>query len=137
MPQSREERAEYMRRYRAGKEAAKAARKSRAESGSRHRDAVTRLLDITGLDHVPEEAPLVALVIDLAEQLDEGASGSVRSQYRNALRDVRQVLNATVRAAPKASPDVPAPTKSEPATDVPEVDEPTSLAKFKEERGIG
>lgn len=59
-----------------------------------HRKAVTRMLRATGLVHVPEEAPLVELVKQLATDLDNGAGARVQVQYLSALKDVRRVLNS-------------------------------------------
>lgn len=105
-----------------------------------HRAALTRMLRHTGLAHVPEEAPLVELLRTLADELDNGGGSRPRIEYRAALKDARMVLNTTARGKPKASPDVPVPKPSTEADSAPadeELDEPTSLAKFKEERGIG
>lgn len=106
-----------------------------------HRAALTRMLRHTGLANVPEEAPLVELLRTLADELDNGGGSRPRIEYRAALKDARMVLNATVRGKPKSAPDVPAvsaPAESPgDAADDEEVVEPTSLAKFKEERGIG
>ncbi len=105
-----------------------------------HRAALTRMLRHTGLANVPEEAPLVELLRTLADELDKGGGSRPRIEYRAALKDARTVLNTTARGKPKGSPDVPVPTPPEtPERDAAdeELDEPTSLAKFKQERGIG
>lgn len=109
-----------------------------------HRAALTRMLRVTGLANVPEEAPLVELLRTLADELDSGGGSRPRIEYRAALKDARMVLNTTARGKPKGSPDVPEPAKaSKPgegeseALEDEEIDEPTSLAKFKAERGIG
>lgn len=105
-----------------------------------HRAALTRMLRATGLANVPEEAPLVELLRSLADELDNGGGSRPRIEYRAALKDARMVLNATVRGKPKGSPDVPVqpePDERTESSDDGTVDEPTSLAKFKQERGIG
>lgn len=105
-----------------------------------HRAALTRMLRHTGLANVPEEAPLVELLRSLADELDKGGGSRPRIEYRAALKDARMVLNATVRGKPKSAPDVPVPTTPAEGVEQPsddELAEPTSLAKFKEERGIG
>lgn len=106
-----------------------------------HRAALTRMLRHTGLAKVPEEAPLVELLRSLADELDNGGGSRPRIEYRAALKDARMVLNSTVRGKPKTAPDaVPPAPASEPeqGTSADEkIGAPTSLAKFKEERGIG
>lgn len=69
------------------------------------RAALTRMLRATGLAHVPEEAPLVELLRTLADEIDAGGGSRPRTEYRNALRDARAVLNQTVGRAPKTSSD--------------------------------
>lgn len=100
-----------------------------------HSAALGRMLRHTGLDNVPEEAPLVALLRTLAAELDAGGGSRPRIEYRAALKDARMVLNATVRGKPKTGPDVPVPP-TPPEPEDREIPEPTSLAKFKEGRGI-
>ena len=62
-----------------------------------HRAALTRMLRATGLAQMPDEAPLVELLRSLADELDEGGGSRPRIEYRNALKDVRAVLNAAVK----------------------------------------
>ena len=101
-----------------------------------HRRAVTRMLRATGLVHVPEEAPLVELLKDLATDLDNGGGGRTRAAYLSALKDLRRLLNAEV-GRPRGSSDA-VDVVPEPEPDVVDpVPEPTSLAKFKQARGIG
>lgn len=100
-------------------------------SAGPHRRAVTRMLRATGLAQMPDEAPLVELVKDLARELDEGGGARTRAAYLSALKDVRRVLDAA--AVPRGTSKG---TSPDPAPSVPEVPEPTSLAKFKAARGI-
>ena len=104
-----------------------------------HTAALGRMLRHTGLDNVPEEAPLVALLRTLAAELDVGGGSRPRIEYRAALKDARMVLNATVRKpqSDPASVSVPEPPEPDGDGDDEEIAEPTSLAKFKEDRGIG
>lgn len=105
-----------------------------------HTAALGRMLRHTGLDNVPEEAPLVALLRTLAAELDAGGGSRPRIEYRAALKDARMVLNATVRGKPKSDPaavSVPEPPEPDGDGEDDEIAEPTSLAKFKEDRGIG
>lgn len=152
MPRSRESNREYMREYRARKRreagavssgvgraapaAAVAAPVSRGTAAGPHRRAVTRLLRATGLLHVPEEAPLVELLKELATVMDEGGGVKAAAQYRAALRDVRAVLAFSAR--PKSSADVVPPSVEEEAAS--EGSPPArvnSLAAFRDARGIG
>lgn len=108
-----------------------------------HTAALGRMLRHTGLDNVPEEAPLVALLRTLAAELDAGGGSRPRIEYRAALKDARMVLNATVRGKPKSDPaavsvpEPPEPPEPDGDGEDDEIAEPTSLAKFKEDRGIG
>lgn len=104
-----------------------------------HRAALTRMLRHTGLGNVPEEAPLVELLRTLADELDNGGGSRPRIEYRAALKDARMVLNTTVRGRPKTDPTPAAKTTPEvpvEGAEGEELDEPTSLALFKQERGI-
>lgn len=95
------------------------------------------MLRVTGLLHVPEEAPLVQLVKDLAFDLDDGGGKEVYAKYLSALKDVRRVLAYSAR--PSSSAD-PAPTSSEPERDESvdtEAAPVNSLADFRKQRGIG
>lgn len=103
------------------------------KSSRPHRAALTRMLRVTGLAHIPEEAPLVELLRTLADEIDDGGGSRPRIEFRNALRDARAVLNASGR--PRGSADVP--SKADPP--VPSVDvpaEPNDLARFKEKHKI-
>ena len=137
MPRTKEQDREYQRKRRAqkaaGAQASPTERKPR--SGRVHRSAVTRMLRATGLSNVPEEAPLVELLKSLALEMDEAPSASTSTRYRLALADVRKVLDAA--AAPSSKPSRA--RGVQPTPDVPDepVPEPTSLAKFKQKRGIG
>jgi hypothetical protein len=100
------------------------------------------MLRSTGLAQVPEEAPLVELLRSLADELDEGGGSRPRIEYRNALKDVRAVLNATGRPKGTAEPVTKPPAKKPDAAEVVDVasDEPAatpnSLADFKARKGI-
>ena len=64
-----------------------------AKASSRpYRAALTRYLRATGLAQIPEEAPLVELLRQLADELDAGGGSRPRIEWRNALRDARAVL---------------------------------------------
>ncbi|TFC30103.1 hypothetical protein E3O55_08440 [Cryobacterium sp. MDB1-18-2] len=99
-----------------------------------HRRAITRMLRATGLVHVPEEAPLVELLKELAAELDNGGGARTRLAYLSALKDLRRVLSMSV-GRPRGSADVPAVSAVDPdgTDDVPALND---LAKFKLERGI-
>jgi hypothetical protein len=62
-----------------------------------HRAALTRMLRATGLANFPEEAPLVELLRTLADEIDEGGGSRPRIEFRNALRDARQVVAAKAK----------------------------------------
>lgn len=104
-----------------------------------HRRAVTRMLRATGLVHVPEEAPLVELVKELADEMDERPGARTRADYLSALKDVRRVLAVGARPTSSADPkpmadlvdEVADAASAEPAAPV------NSLAAFREKRGIG
>lgn len=59
-----------------------------------NRKAITRMLRATGLLHVPEEAPLVELLKQLASEIDAGAGSRAQQQYLSALKDLRRALNS-------------------------------------------
>lgn len=104
-----------------------------------HRNAVTRMLRVTGLLNVPEEAPLVALVKELAREMDEGGGTRARADYLSALKDVRRVLNMS-EGRPRKSAD-PAPTsktvQAAEALVVPAAEpQRNDLARFKEKHGV-
>lgn len=100
-----------------------------------NRRAVTRMLRATGLVHVPEEAPLVQLLRELADEIDAGGGARPRLAYLSALKDVRRVL-AYSAGRPRSSSDAPA------AADLADVESAgvppmlNDLARFKEKRGI-
>jgi hypothetical protein len=83
-----------------------------------HRASVTRMLRATGLLHVPEEAPLVTLLKDLAKELDLNGGARTRQQYLSALKDVRRVL--------RDAPGETAASTGEPSADDDPDDEATS-----------
>ena len=99
-----------------------------------HRAALTRMLRSTGLAQVPEEAPLVELLRMLADELDDGGGSRPRIEYRNALKDVRAVLNTTVRAKVSGSSEVAVKVAEEPVEQT--EPKPNDLAAFKERKGI-
>lgn len=111
-----------------------------AESKSnRHRAAVTRMLRATGLANVPEEAPLVDLLKDLAAELDAGGGARTRADYLSALKDVRRVLNTVGTGKVGGSSESSAKAKAEPVEpESEEAEEPVrnDLAKFKAEHNI-
>ncbi|KTR87061.1 hypothetical protein NS354_01830 [Leucobacter chromiiresistens] len=93
------------------------------------------MLRATGLAHVSEEAPLVELVKLLAREMDESPSASTATQYRAALSEVRKVLEAA--AAPNREPKRVRGVQTADAAAGEVLPEPTSLAKFKQQRNIG
>lgn len=101
-----------------------------------HSAAVSRLLRSTGLLHVPEEAPLVMLVKDLAKQMDHDGGTRIAAAYLSALKDVRRVL--AYGARPKTSADSTPPVAADlfPAEDATDVGTVNSLAAFRQSRGI-
>lgn len=99
-----------------------------------YRAALTRMLRATGLANVPEEAPLVELLRQLADELDEGGGSRPRIEWRNALRDARAVLNQTVRAPVKRAPDVAPAADEKPADE--KAPKTNDLAAFKQRKGI-
>lgn len=161
MSRSREAHREYMRNYRAqkreeaeeqGPEQAvqrpaevqsetKPAEKSHGDTGTRgqgrHRKAVTRMLRATGLLHMPEEAMLVELLKDLADELDQGGGSRTYGAYIAAQRDLRRVLAYSGR--PQSSADVAAPAVEEALSEPvsAEAAPVNSLAAFRQRRGIG
>ncbi len=105
-----------------------------------HRRAITRMLRATGLVHVPEEAPLVELLKDLATDLDNGGGGRTRTAYLSALKDLRRLLNNEVgrpRGSAESSSAEPTQEPGPEESSEEPTPAPTSLAKFKQERGIG
>jgi hypothetical protein len=101
-----------------------------------HRKAVTRMLRATGLVHVPEEAPLVELLKDLADEMDNEGGARNRQAYLSALKDLRRVLNAS-SGVPHGSAEVIPPAdpleEPEPGNDVPRQND---LANFKQKHKI-
>lgn len=103
---------------------------------NKHQRAVTRMLRSTGLIHVPEEAPLIELLKDLAKELDDGGGARPRAAYLSALKDLRRVINNT-SVRPTGSSDAASVAEAAESTGAPEdVPQPNDLAKFKEQRGI-
>lgn len=112
-----------------------------------HRNAVTRMLRATGLANVPEEAPLVEYVKELAKEMDEEPSSRTKAAYLSALKDVRRVLDGGSRftSRPRSKP-APKPSKAAAAKAAAEaaaaaatesdVDRPNNLVAFKQKRGI-
>lgn len=107
-----------------------------------HRNAVTRMLRATGLANIPEEAPLVAYIKDLAKEMDEEPSSRSKAAYLSALKDVRRVLDGGARRTPrprgKAADPAPAAAEKK-AAEAPaktEEEEPNDLTRFKRKRGI-
>jgi hypothetical protein len=94
------------------------------------------MLRATGLANMPEEAPLVELLRTLADEIDEGGGSRPRIEWRNALRDARQVVAAKAKAQtapptggslmPPSQPDEETP--AEPETPV------TDMEKFRQGR---
>lgn len=102
------------------------------------------MLRATGLANVPEEAPLVALVKTLASEMDKSPGSRTRAEYLSALKDVRRVLSFGTGRPVRSSPDAPAQQTPPPSAEAapPEEDADdgatlSSLAKFKQKRGIG
>lgn len=145
MGRSREQQREYMRAYRARKRAEKAAEAAAStppadaagatpppppKPEARHLPALERMLTESGLDGTPEEAPLVALLRDLAADLDVEPNARTRQQYLTALRDARRVL-AAAPGVPGAGgrPDADEP---DPEPEVgPEAPEAEGMADFE------
>lgn len=99
------------------------------------------MLRATGLVNVPEEAPLIALVKDLAKELDEGGGARTRTAYLSALKDLRRVLNASA-ARPRGSAEASSVAAAVAAAESPESDapedlpQPNDLARFKASRKL-
>lgn len=103
-----------------------------------HRAALTRMLRATGLARIPDEAPLVELLRTLADEIDEGGGSRPRIEFRNALRDARQVVAARAKAQappstsgsliPQSKPDDEADADAEAASEV------TDIEKFRQRR---
>lgn len=103
-----------------------------------HRAALTRMLRATGLAQIPDEAPLVELLRTLADEIDDGGGSRPRIEFRNALRDARQVVAARAKAQaqapastsgsliPQSKPEVEA--EAEAASEV------TDIEKFRQRR---
>lgn len=102
-----------------------------------HRAALTRMLRATGLANLPEEAPLVELLRTLADEIDEGGGSRPRIEFRNALRDARQVVDAAAkrRGAGSAEGSLMPPSKpdAEPEEEEPETSV-TDMEKFRQGR---
>jgi hypothetical protein len=106
-----------------------------ASTAGPHRRAVTRLLRATGLVHVPEEAPLVEYVKDLATQMDGAGGTRVQQAYLSALKDLRRVINAG--AGQTRGTAEPSSAIAQVEGDVgEETPQQNDLARFKESRGI-
>ncbi len=103
-----------------------------------HRAALTRMLKATGLAQVPEEAPLIELLRTLADEIDEGGGSRPRIEFRNALRDARQVLAAAAKRRETGDGEGSLMPPSKPADD--EVEESvesetvTDMEKFRQGR---
>lgn len=76
-----------------------------------NRKAITRMLRATGLLHVPEEAPLVELLKQLATDIDNGAGSRAQQQYLSALKDLRRALNS--HPIRESAPSVPSPKQEQ------------------------
>ncbi|WGD38485.1 hypothetical protein [Lysinibacter sp. HNR] len=92
-----------------------------------HRSAITRMLRATGLRHRPEEAPLVELLIELANQLDGGAGSRTQTAYLSALKDLRKALTPAPEVSQKG--DAKAKTETEESEEPPD-----DLSAFKDKR---
>ncbi|MFP7833123.1 hypothetical protein [Marisediminicola sp. LYQ134] len=151
MATNKEKRRAYMREYRARKrrEAAEPTPPKQAENvlppptdfkrppPGPHRKAVTRMLKSTGLAHVPEEAPLIELLRDLADEMDRNPSPRLTTQYRGTLKDVRAVLKYAP-GRPQSSPETKPKAAPEEPVDPEEVEATvSSLAAFRTAHGIG
>lgn len=102
-----------------------------------HRAALTRMLRATGLAGIPEEAPLVELLRTLADEIDEGGGSRPRIEFRNALRDARQVVAAKAKAesAPSAGGSLMPPSQPEVEGESEEPETPvTDMEKFRRGR---
>lgn len=101
-----------------------------------HRAALTRMLRATGLARIPEEAPLVELLRTLANEIDEGGGSRPRIEFRNALRDARQVVLAKAKSqgAPASGSSLIPP--SPPVVEEPEQSDTsvTDMEKFRRDR---
>ena len=104
------------------------------EGGERpHRRALTRYLRATGLEAVPEAAPIVEMLRALADELDGGGGQRPRAEYRQYLKLANQLYDTTPR--PKKAP-------AEPTVKTPPAEQPVAskkvsvLADFKQGRGI-
>ncbi len=101
-----------------------------------HRAALTRMLRATGLAQIPDEAPLVELLRTLADEIDEGGGSRPRIEFRNALRDARQVMAVRAKAQAPASTSGSLIPQS-PPDEEPEVEaapEVTDLERFRQRR---
>lgn len=109
-----------------------------AKASSRpHRAALTRMLRATGLAGIPEEAPLVELLRTLADEIDDGGGSRPRIEFRNALRDARQVVaaRAKVQAPASSSGSLIPPSQPDPEPDAePEAPAVTDMEKFRRGR---
>lgn len=105
------------------------------EGGERpHRRALTRYLRATGLEGVPEAAPVVEMLRALAYELDGGGGQRPRAEYRQYLKLANQLYDTS----PRRKKSTPAPTVAkEPPAEKPVASKKVSvLADFKLERGI-
>ena len=106
-----------------------------------HRAALTRMFRATGVVNMPDEAPLVELLRTLADEMDAGGGSRVQAQYRAALKDLRNVLNAAP-ARPKGTAEPVLPTVEpdpKPVADDEESEarpKSNDLADFKARKGI-
>jgi hypothetical protein len=103
---------------------------------------VKRMLTATGLRNVPEEAPLVALLEELAREMDVNPGARTRADYLSAQKDVRRVLDGRsgrvsrprVSAAEKKAAEQAAAEAA--ATAQASAEKPNDLKAFLEKRGI-
>lgn len=106
-----------------------------------HRAALTRMFRATGVVNMPDKAPLVELLRTLADEMDAGGGSRVQAQYRAALKDLWNMLNAAPGRMKKAAESVPSEDESELDEGV-EGDgagvrpKSNDLADFKKRKGI-
>ena len=72
-----------------------------------HRAALTRMFCATGVVNMPDKAPLVEVLRTLADEMDAGGGSRVQAQYRAALKDFWNMLNAAPGRMKKAAESVP------------------------------
>jgi hypothetical protein len=84
---------------------------------------------------MPDEAPLVELLRALADEIDNGGGSRPRTEYRNALRDARAVLNAAAKPTrgTRAAPTAPEP---EVESSVEAESPPDNLLQFEQKHGL-